>query len=298
MNYPPQIIATTETLNSALEVWFIQNLIFSGAPFITGYIPENISSDIVIYLELNNIDRSVVRRLRILGKKVVLYHMGDELAQKDITAYKEFDLVVRNYYFEHIFTTPQTNLIWAPNGYKSGAGPRKSEHLKSAIARKNFACFLGWLNNEKSFQNERMRFSIAAKECKNLRLLSSNGFASGLNTSLYAATMEDSIFAPCPAGNSPETIRLYDALESGCIPITLHHDFISSPLALASIGQPPFPILKSWDQLPSFLAGMSDQLRTDPSSITLLQQETVQWWTNFKISLQSRVLDQMTLLGQ
>lgn len=298
MSHPPQIIATAETLNSALEIWFIQNIVFAGATFITGHIPERIDADLVIYLELNNIDRSLVRRLRSLGKKVILYHMGDELAEKNIASYKEFDLVIRNYYFNDLFTPLAGNLIWAPNGYKSGIGPRQASHLKPANQRNNLASFLGWLSNERSYRNERAEFSQAAKASKNLNLLSSSGFSNGYNTSLYAATMEDSIFAPCPAGNSPETIRLYDALECGCIPIILRHDFISSPLALGSLGQPPFQFLNAWNELPEFLDAMSRQLQTNPASIHLMQSECIRWWEQFKTSLQDKIKHQLDLVNQ
>ncbi|WP_162785536.1 exostosin family protein [Polynucleobacter necessarius] len=49
----------------------------------------------------------------------------------------------------------------------------------------------------------------------------SHGFVGGYNVGLYSTIMEDSIFAPCPSGNKSETIRLYDALELGCILIFL-----------------------------------------------------------------------------
>jgi hypothetical protein len=35
----------------------------------------------------------------------------------------------------------------------------------------------------------------------------------------YISTLLDTVFVPCPGGQNPETYRLYEALECGCIPI-------------------------------------------------------------------------------
>ena len=105
----------------------------------------------------------------------------------------------------------------------------------------------------------------------------SNGFAGGYNLGLYSAIMEDSIFVPCPSGNNPETIRLYDALELGCIPIPLPHDFLVSKAALASHGSVPFPLLESWSELPQFLKEMKEKLISNPNEIFELQQRCIEW---------------------
>jgi hypothetical protein len=108
--------------------------------------------------------------------------------------------------------------------------------------------------------------------------------------------MEDSIFAPCPAGNSPETIRLYDALELGCIPVSLQHSFFTSNDALAAIGPVPFPIIGSWDELPSFLDRMKSVAISNPDEITTLQEKTINWWSSYKEFIQKKISSQINLL--
>jgi hypothetical protein len=105
--------------------------------------------------------------------------------------------------------------------------------------------------------------------------------------------MEDSIFAPCPAGNNPETIRLYDALELGCIPISLSHDFLLSKDALASFGPVPFPLLGSWSELPQFLVEMKEKLISNPNEIFELQQRCIDWWSSFKMSMQKKIANRI-----
>jgi len=318
-----QYFSTAKTLNGALETWFIQNQVLGGqALSIIDAEPESrLSPDSrqIAYLELFQIDQGFIQKMHDQGKKVALIHMGDEFAKKDISAYGDCDLILRNYYFPEIFSRPEfkDRLLWIPNGFKSGVGPRNPKTIKAAPSRQHLASFMGWIHNPDSFAGERQsfgrmvrsvrksrgnrlaafskwldrkihfnkerrQFSKSTFECEDLYLLSSSGFASGNNVGLYSAIMENSVFAPCPAGNSPETIRLYDALESGCIPISLDHLFLRSEQALAAIGPVPFPIISSWDDLPEFLSAMKRKLYEDPRAIAQLQQECITWWTNYK----------------
>ena len=41
-----------------------------------------------------------------------------------------------------------------------------------------------------------------------------------VNPTIYADTMMESIFTPCPKGRSMDTFRLYEAIEAGSIPVS------------------------------------------------------------------------------
>jgi hypothetical protein len=214
--------------------------------------------------------------------------------------------------------------LWIPNGLRTGIGPRNPLTIKLASRREYLASFMGWIQNPDSykreresfsrmvrrvrkskkgrldvflswcerkihFSQERRNFSRSTFNCDDLYLLSSAGFATGNNLGLYSAVMENSVYAPCPAGNSPETIRLYDALESGVIPITLEHEFIRSKDALAAIGEVSFPVLNSWDELPDFLSGMKLKLKNDPDSINALQRKCIVWWSDYKRFISNQI---------
>ncbi len=314
-----QLFSSPQTLNSALETWFIQHIILGGLPYLLKS-PEIPPTDSCItYVELFQIDQSFLTNLKSAGKKTVLIHMGDEFGKKDKSAYSSSDLILRNYFFSDLFSQAEfkDKLLWIPNGFRTGVGPRLPSHLLPATQRMHLATFMGWIQNPDSFQGERdsfarmiktvrkhkdqrfwvfqqwlnkrfhpsrerQSFSQIALESKDMYLLSSSGFGSGNQVGLYSAILENSIFAPCPAGNSPETIRLYDALECGCIPICLPHDFIQSPLALSRFGVPPFPLLSSWDELPNFLTEHKRQLREKPDAILTLQRNCIAWWSKYK----------------
>ncbi|WP_396189346.1 exostosin family protein [Flavobacterium sp.] len=330
-------LSSSKTLNSVLETWFFQNELLGGLPVsIMNEESEpllGIPSKNIIYLELFQIDQALIQKAHDLGKKVVLIHMGDEFAKKDIAAYGDCDLILRNYYFPEMFSRDdlKDRILWIPNGFKSGVGPRSPETIKEAPSRQHLASFMGWIDNPDSFareresfgrmvrsvrkskggrlaafsrwldrkvhfNQERREFSKSTFQCEDLYLLSSTGFASGNNVGLYSATMENSIFAPCPAGNSPETIRLYDALESGCIPVCLDHEFLRSEQALAAIGPVPFPTIETWDQLPSFLSEMKAMLHDRPHDILAMQKQCISWWTNYKTYIAQTISDRIAQL--
>lgn len=321
------IVSSLKSLDGAQESWFIQNILFQGIPYSTQFDPEKSDGPVVVYLELYEIDQELINKIKASGKKVVLYHMGDELANKDISAYQACDLIIRNYFFPEILNRPELahKILWAPNGCKTGVGPRAPYTLKKVSSRQYLACFLGWLSNTASFNGERAFFSEAvsawsatkkrraknvtqwlkhylslckeyltfakvAPSCRtDLHLLSSTGFSNGYKVGPYSAVMEEGVFAPCPAGNSPETIRLYDALESGCIPISLDHVFIKSPSALAEFGLPPFSILATWDELPKFLEKMKQKMVTNPSEIQQMQDDCIVWWESYKKHIAQKI---------
>lgn len=284
-----KIIANQHDLNAIQESWFIQNITFSGAPIDVGF-QSPASNGKIIYLELNEISGELISILREAGQLIVLYHMGDEFGKMNTQHYHLCDLVMRNYFFPDKFKNFDDRLLWAPCGFKTGIGPRSSTQIKTVLERNFIATFLGWIGNANSYGNERVHFSNAALSCgENIFLIPSDGFGKGLNISLYSATMESSVFAPCPAGNSPETIRLYDALELGCIPVSLKHEFIFSDQALSEFGPPPFAFLNSWDELPKFLEEMRGRLISNVDEIQDWQTKCLFWWTNFKNSFQQKV---------
>jgi hypothetical protein len=293
------IKSSPDSLNGALETSYIRDVLFQGEAFNVGLNYHNEQNKTIIYLELFEINQDLIEHSKKNLNKIILYHMGDELGQKDKKLYSSCDFVIRNYFFDEFISEKyHPNIIWAPNGYRTGVGPRASKSLKRVTERNAFASFLGWIDNSKSFNNERFLFVEAAKKCQEkIFFLATNGFAGGYSVGLYSAIMEDSIFAPCPAGNSPETIRLYDALELGCIPISLRHDFLSSQRALAAIGLPPFPLLNSWHELPIFLQEMNSLFTSNPNMLLEMQKQCINWWGNYKIYISKKISDKISTLN-
>jgi hypothetical protein len=291
------LITNERTANTILESWFVQNVLLPEMPFGLEFEAPHLSDGVVVYLEVGQPKADLIAGLVARGNKVALFHMGDEFGRNyDRDIYMACDLVLRNYFDRSIFDDPEIakRTLWVPNGFKSGIGPRQSATLRKATQRRFLSCFLGWLDNATAAGDERARFrEVARRHPTDILLRPSNGFGAGFQVGLYATAMEYSVFSPCPAGNSPETIRLYDALELGCIPVSLRHPFLSDQVALPN---PPFPLLTSWEEFPDLLTRMSQMLAEHPHEIDKLQATCIDWWSAVKRSLSVRIADRLLSL--
>jgi hypothetical protein len=287
---PILAITNESTANRILESWFVQNVFLQGLPVGWESEGEFLSRATVVNIKVGKPNAALIDSLTARDNKFVLYHMGDEVgATFDRDCYLKCDLVLRNYYLARIFEDPdlRAKTVWVPNGFKSGIGPRRPDTLRKASRRRFLSTFLGWVDNENAFGNERAKFrDMALRHPDDVLLRQTPHFSGGYNPGLYAMTMEHSIFAPCPAGNSPETIRLYDALELGCIPVSLRHDFLAATAALAN---PPFPVISSWSDFPSLMKRMRDLQTAKPDALDAMQAECVEWWQNLKSERASQI---------
>ena len=89
-------------------------------------------------------------------------------------------------------------------------------------------------------------------KCTNeLKKLTSNvhvspGFSQGMDRETYNEMMGRAKIVPCPGGwVSPDSFRLYEALEAGCTPVihSRHRDYFSF------LGDFPFPTVDDWSEL-------------------------------------------------
>jgi hypothetical protein len=286
---PLTLVSAPATINAALEVWYIQHRIAGGLPFTLTQDTGHLRNHVILYLELIGADLNYIRSLKANGNRVMLFQMGDEYGTKTREAYELCDGVIKNYFFQDIFEDARWagKVFWSPNGFKSGVGPREFSKLKPTTDRSYLASFMGWLSNTKSYHDERAQFQAQIEACKpHLFVNPSAGFSAGFNVGLYSTVLESSIFCPCPAGNSPETIRLYDVLEMGCIPISLRHDFLDSPFALGGV---PFPVIDSWADLPAFLEEQARIRTTQPERLLDLQRTCIAWWQMKQADIAGRI---------
>jgi hypothetical protein len=113
------------------------------------------------------------------------------------------------------------------------------------------------------------------------------GFAQGLGPVSYAAFLSATRFGLVPGGNSPETVRLYEVLEAGAIPIMLRSPFVTAESAL---GNPPFVLLDNWSELPAAYAPYADAMTPRViAEVEAKRREVFEWWTRFKTTQQRRV---------
>lgn len=102
----------------------------------------------------------------------------------------------------------------------------------------------------------------------------------------YITYMAQAKFAPCPSGpETPDSFRVYEALESGAVPIVdaystnhRHPGFWSYVLG----DDIPFPVITEWDKLPDLMPHL---LRDYPR----IANQTFAWWLQFKRSMKYKL---------
>lgn len=115
------------------------------------------------------------------------------------------------------------------------------------------------------------------------KLLETEGFGQGVSHTEYLSYMAKSKFVPSPSGpETPDSFRLFEALEAGVVPIADGGDYWSYLFEEA----PPFPVVSQWNVLPSM---MPELLRGWPQNSNL----TFAWWQGYKRRLADKLEDQV-----
>jgi hypothetical protein len=137
----------------------------------------------------------------------------------------------------------------------SGYTPKLRETFKNMeIPDKETGWFFaGQLNNK--------RRQDCAKWLKNYEkgeFIGTQGFTQGIDQEEYFKKLADAKIAPCPSGiHTPDTFRLFEALESGCIPIA---DEVCDEY-IPEVGywgwffeeQVPFPVIRNYEGIQDYI---------------------------------------------
>ena len=97
----------------------------------------------------------------------------------------------------------------------------------------------------------------------------------------YRNILKQSIFAPCPKGNSSvDTFRVYESLECGAIPIVEKNCYWNNLL-----GKHPLLEIDCWDDLPKKI----NVLTENPEWIRNHSRKLESWWSEYKIKLSKKI---------
>ena len=202
---------------------------------------------------------------------------GDEHNQfpKGIYTQASVDFVLRNYYFAENHSRARFGalpVVWVPNGYRTGVGPihrALPAHLRSVV--------VSWFGSLRGPRAEILRLARASLDSAGIThdFAVFSGFGGELPPLEYAARVENSQFCLVPPGNNVETIRLYDCLEAGTIPVVQEAEYLGSDGPLAGH---PFLVVRNGTE---GWAGIHRLLRpflAAPERLLAKQQSVVQFW--------------------
>ena len=220
-----------------------------------------------------SIKKELYEKLSKKCSSIYLIHLGDEGGTEDTNLiYNYCKHVWRTFGLPKYFNNDKITCI--PIGYKSGPNLQNKEIIK----RKFLWSFMGTIHGASRYdlihQNENLKphfinktLSFASKE--------------SLDTEKYYGILHDSIFIMVPHGYlHPESYRLYEALESGCVPIIENpHNFYNNFL-------PKNPLIKInlWKESPEIIK----KLFNNKNKLKEKSDEINFWWKNYKKNLQNQ----------
>ena len=226
--------------------------------------------DILIIIDSSIEEKSeLYAKLNMICSKIFLFHLGDETGSYDLSQiYKNCDYIWRIFCSGKYFKNNKVKCI--PIGYKSGILNKQRNNKKYKWS------FTG--TPHKSSRHDLLfqlsdiePFFCHKTEKFNVKIISVDEMSEILSSTE---------FLPCPNGFfHPETYRLYEALECGCIPIIEnayeYYDrlFPANPFVKIDKWADAKPIIKGWG---------SDQIKKK-------REECSSWWSEYKNELQESI---------
>lgn len=276
----PLHVYLTEGTENAFEVHFWLHTLIGGIrrPIVLKKYGDPLVSDSLVMGRSLRFLPSQIQDSKAIN--VGIFHWADEGGTEGAleAVYPYVDYVLRNYYFHSMFFNNdlKDRIVWIPNGYRTGFGPLSPVSLVKASERSMLCNFIGsaFMNFGGLRTDSRSQMIRALKAMGNPCYVEyTEGFGGQLNPISFGGYLRDSTFTLCPWGNSKETIRLYESMEAGSIPIMLPDaEFFEI------LDGHPFVTVESWSSLPELF----DYFKTYPSKLDEKQVEMMTWWKNFK----------------
>ena len=230
--------------------------------------------DILIIVDSSVEEKSeLYNKLNLICSKIFLFHLGDEFGFRDLSSiYNNCNYIWRPFCSSMYFKNIKVKCI--PIGYKSGVLNQKKNNRKYKWA------FTG--TPHKSSRHDLLyQFSdIKPFFCHKTEKFDTKIISVNEMNDVLSSTE----FIPCPSGFfHPETYRLYEALECGCIPIVENAYKYYDRL----FPNNPFIKVDKWiDAKPAMQGWSSEQ-------ISKKKKECETWWREEKNMIQDFIKEKV-----
>lgn len=295
---PLNVICPQKDWDYLMEGYFIREVLLGGLQRPVRVFPLEVGENVpvandLLVVCLNKLMVEFINGVIQSGaKNVGVFHLGDERFELDRSFYGQVDYVIRNYFRPDVVALPGSGrclgVLWVPNGYRDGIGARSGHTLTPFTCRHHLMFYSGQPNPGPEGQRDRaLLIDVIRRHRIPAVAIVTDRFGGGLGPASYSANMENARFALAPRGRAEETIRLFDSMELGAIPISLRHDFLTDSRAM---GGAPVVMLDNWEQLPQWLAKMVYAPGAD-EVWRARQIQMIDWWSAFKMRLRSHVAE-------
>tara|TARA_B100000029_G_scaffold272925_1_gene267709 strand:+ start:1642 stop:2532 length:891 start_codon:yes stop_codon:yes gene_type:complete len=237
---------------------------------------ENLNKkDILIVIDSSpETKKEFYDKINLTCSKVFLFHLGDETGAYDLSQiYSKFDFVFRPFCSNKYFNNKKVKCI--PIGYKSGVINKKKQQ------RKYKWTFTGTPHKSSRHDLLFQLSSIKPFFCHKTEKFDTKIISVEEMSEILSSTQ----FLPCPNGFfHPETYRLYEALECGCIPIVENAYQYYDRL----FPKNPFIKVDKWKDAKSIIINWNIE------EIHKKQKECESWWNAYKTNLQEFIKNKVS----
>lgn len=141
---------------------------------------------------------------------------------------------------------------------------------------------LDWFFSGQVTHGRRTQCVAQLRTMPNGQLNETAGFWQGIERSEYYRAMTQAKIIPCPSGPAtPDSMRVAEALEAGCVPIVdalcSRHGYPLGYWQTVLKQEPPFRLIEDWSTLPQVMA---EELAKWPHN----RDRLIDWWLEYKRS--------------
>jgi len=232
------------------------------------YLDNSVLIDCLVWAPYHN---NYAREMRRRGLRFGLVHLTDEGSDNDISSYTDCDFVIRMFMRKCI----QDYVLTIPIGYTSGTamtGPDRSTYERKF----DWSCII------ERFDHSRAELRQIFSDLPNGMFYQHDHHNPRLSTDKMSDIYRNSNFVPCPNGRvTPESFRVFEALENGAIPIVLKTDYWYENYGI------DFPAIqvKDWHEAKEKIKTMLK----NPEVVEKYRQHCIDWWTESKRKTKSQV---------
>ena len=228
------------------------------------------SGDVLIIVDSSpETKTNLYEKINLICSKVILFHLGDETGAQDLSLiYNKCSYIFRPFCSSKYFNNSKVTCI--PIGYKSGLVN------KGKIKRKYKWAFTGTPHKSSRHDLLFQYLDIKPSFCHKTEKFDKKIISVDEMSEILSSTE----FLPCPNGFfHPETYRLYEALECGCIPIVentyKYYDrlYPSNPFIKIDKWADAKPIINNWNE----------------QQIEKRRKQCENWWNDYKKNLQQMI---------
>ena len=215
---------------------------------------------------------SFYSKLQFICKKVYLFHLGDETGEDVKKIYNFCNHTWRFFCYNFYFSSKNISCI--PIGYKAGVKNYTSRYDNK---KKYKWSFIGTIH--KSSRHD-LLYQLETADPFFVHTTEKFNDEKGISADEISTKLSQTAFAPCPNGVvHPETYRLYEALECGCIPIVedsynYYDRFFPNN---------PFLKINKWEDAKSIISEYSEK------KILAKSKECFDWWINLKLDIKNSI---------